>query len=77
MKSLFFKQNTYSLKWQLVFNTDYKISECKKIINTKTGHVIKETVVGYTCGFWIGRKFIAKKKINDFVELIPAFELAF
>lgn len=35
MKSLFFKQNTYSLKWQLVFNTDYKISECKKIINTK------------------------------------------
>lgn len=75
MKTLFFKQNIYSLKWQLVFNPDYKISECRKIINTKTGRVIKETVVGYTCVFWIGKKFISKKRLNDYCEKIDVLTL--
>ena len=69
MKQLFEKHKCYSLKWQIIFNTDYKVSECKKVINTKTGNIIKETIVGYTRGFWICKKFISKKKLNDYTAV--------
>lgn len=62
------KEVIYNLKWQLNFNNDYKVTECKKVINIKTGNIIKETLVGYTCGFWIGRKFISKNKLDDYLE---------
>ena len=26
----------YKLKWQFIDNNDYKVSVCKKVINTKT-----------------------------------------
>lgn len=65
------------LKWQLTFNHNYKISECKKVINTQTGRLIKQTVVGYTVGFWIGKRFIAKKRLNDFCEIIPEYKFKF
>ena len=77
MKQLFEKHKCYSLKWQIIFNTDYKVSECKKVINTKTGNIIKETIIGYTRGFWIGKKFIPKKRLNNFVEIIPKYKLPF
>lgn len=77
MKNTFECNKTYVLKWQIVFDDKYKVSECKKVINMHTGRIIKETVVGYTVGFWIGRKFIAKKKLNDFVETIPTYLLPF
>ena len=77
MKNTFEWNKTYVLKWQVVFDNRYKVSDCKKLINTHTGRIIKETVVGYTVGFWIGRKFISKKKLNDFVEIIPAYLLPF
>lgn len=67
----------YNLKWQLIFDNKYKISECRKIINTKTGRIIKETVVGYTVGFWIGKKFIPKNKINKLIEIVPEYNLPF
>lgn len=77
MKQLFEKHKCYPLKWQIIFNTYYKVSECKKVINTKTGNIIKETIVGYTRGFWIGKKFITKKRLNNFVEIIPKYKLPF
>lgn len=69
------KEVEYKLKWQLISNNDYKITECKKIINTKTRRFIKETVVGYTIGYWIGRKFIAKKRLNDYCDKINVLSL--
>lgn len=77
MKQLFEKHKCCPLKWQIILNTDYKVSECKKVINTKTGNIIKETIVGYTRGFWIGKKFITKKRLNNFVEIIPKYRLPF
>ena len=77
MKTDYYQINIFVLKWQIVFDDRYKVSECRKLINTHTGRVIKETVVGYTVGFWIGRKFIAKKKLNNFVEIIPEYNLPF
>lgn len=69
------KEVIYNLKWQLTFNNSYKVTECKKVINTDTGNIIKETVVGYTCGFWIGRRFITKKRLNDYCEKIESLSL--
>lgn len=77
MKIEYYKTKVYLLKWQLTFNNNYKISECKTVINAHTGSVIKETVVGYTVGFWIGKRFIAKKRLNDFCEIIPEYKLEF
>ena len=77
MKIEFYNTNCYLLKWQITFNHNYKISECKKVINVHTGRFIKETVVGYTVGFWIGKRFIAKKRLNDFCEIIPEYKLEF
>ena len=69
------KKTIYTFKWQLNFNHDYKITQCKKVINTRTENIIKETVVGYTVGYWIGRKFIAKKRLNDYCEKINTISL--
>ena len=69
------KEIIYNFKWQLIFNHKYKVTDCMKIINIDTGNIIKETVVGYTCGFWIGRKFIAKKRLNDYCEKIETLSL--
>lgn len=69
--------NSYDLKWQIIFDTKYKISKCKKIINTHTGRKLKECVNGYSVGYWFNKTFIPKNKINDYVELIPHYELPF
>ena len=75
MKSTFKHEIIYTFKWQLSFNSDYKITECKKVINTKTGNILKECLVGYTLGYWIGRKFIAKKRLYDYCEIIEKLTL--
>lgn len=77
MKTIQTLSHNYILKWQLKDNPHYKISECRKIINCQTNRIIKETVVGYTVGFWIGKKFISKKKLNTLVEIIPSYKLPF
>ena len=60
----------YHLKWQIKDLPHIQISTCKKIINTKTGRQLKETINCYTKGFWIGRKFIPTNKINNHIEKI-------
>ena len=67
----------YVLKWQIKSLQQYKVSECKKVINCQTNRIIKETVVGYTKGFWIGKKFIRSKSLNKYLEIIPTYSLPF
>jgi len=64
------KEVIYIFKWQLNFNHNYKITDSGILVNTQTENVIKETLVGYTRGYWIGKKFIAKERLNDYYELI-------
>ena len=62
----------YNLKWQLKELPHYKVSECKNIINCKTGKVLKRTISGgYSIGYWIGKRFIPLNKLNNFCEKIP------
>ena len=62
-----------NLKWRLKDHPEILISTDRKVYNSKTKRLIKETVNGgYSDGFWIGKKFILTSKINEMVELIPA-----
>ena len=68
---------TYRLKWQFKTMPHIKISEDKRIFNTRTGRELKITVNGYSVGFWLGRKFILMSKLNDYIELIPNIKIPY
>lgn len=59
-------QVNFKTKWELIDNPIYKWSECKQLINSKTGKIIKKQVKGLQVGYYIDRKFI---KISDLIEL--------
>ena len=60
----------YVYKWQFTFDNDYKVTEDKKIINTKTNRILKECLNNCSIGYWFGRKFIPKNQLNKLVEKI-------
>ena len=63
-------QVNFIVKWQFKEYTNYKISTCKKIINCKTGKIIKCTKNGGSVGYFINGKFFKKSDINKYTELI-------
>ena len=62
--------NDYILKWQIKHMPHIQVTTCKKLINVRTNREIKETVNGYSKGFWLGRKFVLTGRMNDYVEKI-------
>ena len=67
----------YHLKWRFKEYPYIKISDDKyrTIINTKNGKIIKKSVCSSSIGYWINRKFVLIKNINNMVELIPKVEI--
>jgi ABC-type glycerol-3-phosphate transport system permease component len=69
---MFFDLNNHTLitkyKWRFKNYPYIKITSDKKIINTKTGRVLKYTVNGYSKGIWINKKFLTN--INNHIEKI-------
>ena len=55
---------SYNDKWSIKGEDNYAITECGKIINIKTKHVLKLCMKGYTKGYNIGGKFMTKETIN-------------
>lgn len=64
----------YTLKWRFKKYHNIQITNCKKIINTKTNKILKQCLNGGSIGYWIGRKFIPKRKLNENIEIIPKKE---
>ena len=64
-------QVSFIVKWQFKEYSHYKISTCKKIINCKTGRIIKCTKNGGSIGYFIAGKFYKKSDINNHIEVIP------
>jgi hypothetical protein len=67
-------QVSYRVKWQFKEHSHYKISTCKKIINCKTGKIIKCTKSGGSVGYFINGIFFKKSDINTHIEVIPKKE---
>lgn len=65
---------SYKAKWQLRINPNYKWTECKKLINCKTGREIKRTIKGNQAGYWIGKRFIKLSEMKSMVEVIKSIE---
>jgi hypothetical protein len=70
-------QVNFIVKWQFKDYPHYKISTCKKIINCKTGKIIKCTKNGGSVGYYINSVFFKKYDINNFIEVIPKSKCPF
>jgi len=64
-------QVSYRIKWEFKDYPHYKISTCKKIINCKTGKIIKCTKSGGSVGYFINGIFFKKSDINQHIRVIP------
>lgn len=62
---------TYTCKYQLAFDSNYKWSTCGKCFNAKTGRLIKQVMKGGSIGYVIKGKFYTLKFLRKQLELIP------
>lgn len=67
----------FTVKWEFKEHPHYKISTCKKIINCKTGKIIKCTKSGGSVGYFISGIFYKKSDINKHIQLIKVIEYPF
>ena len=65
----------FKVIWQFKTAPHFKVTKCKKIINCKTNTIVKQSVRGGSCGFWINKVFIKRKDLNNYLELIPKKEV--
>ena len=70
-------QVTYTAKWQLKKATWYKWTDCKKLINCRTGKEIMKTMKGSQAGYYINREFVKLSDLRGMIELIPANDCPF
>lgn len=70
-------RNNIEYRWQIRGKEHYKITKEGTLFNAKTGRVIKRTVVGYTVGYWIGRKFYSLAALNNMAEKITPVKCPF
>ena len=64
----------FTAKWQFKERHYYKVTTCKKIVNTKTSKIVKCVKVGGSIGYYINKVFYKKSDINKYIELIPKKE---
>lgn len=53
--------------WQFKEYPDYKVTKCKKVVNSKT----EKLLTYHKRGFFIKGRYIKRQELNDYVELIP------
>jgi len=61
---------SYKSKWRHKVFHDYVWTECKKLINLKTGKEIKKTIKGGKAGYYINRDFVDLDTLRQQLELI-------
>lgn len=64
----------FKVFWQFKDANHFKVTKCKKIINCQTNKIVKQSVRGGSCGYWINKKFVKRKDLNSYLELIPKKE---
>jgi len=61
----------YALKWQIKDAPHYQFTACGKLINVRTGKIIKQTLCGRCIGYCINGKFQSLKSLRQRIEKIP------
>ena len=51
----------FNVIWQFKNATHFKVTKCKKIIKCQTNTIVKQSVRGGSCGYWINKQFIKRK----------------
>lgn len=60
----------FKVIWQFKGFNEYKVTKCKRVINSKT-----QTLLTYNQrGYFIKGKYYKKKKLNKYLEKIPKKE---
>ena len=60
----------FKVVWQFKENPEYKVTKCKKVINTKTGNLL----IYNKRGFFIKDRYLKRNEINTHLEKIPKKE---
>ena len=60
----------FKVRWRFKEHPEYKVTTCKKIINSKTNKMLKY----HPRGFYINGKYLKRNEINTYLELIPKQE---
>jgi len=68
---------SYTLKWEFKDSPEYKVTTCKKIINVKSGKMLKKSYNSGSIGFWISGKWVNIKKVKSEIILIEKAECPF
>lgn len=48
----------FKVFWQFKNATHFKVTKCKKIINCQNNTIVKQSIRGGSCGYWINKEFI-------------------
>ena len=59
--------------WQFKEYPEYKVTRCKKVINAKTGTLLKYN----SRGFFIKGRYYKRNEINQYLEKIPQMKTPF
>lgn len=63
-------------KWQVKSHTYIKLTEDRRVYNSKTRRYKKITSNGGSIGIWLDHKtFLVKSRLKESIELIPKKEL--
>jgi len=56
--------NHYAIEWIIVGYAQYRVTSCGKVINIRTGRILKRTINNRSVGYWIGKKFYSLKSLR-------------
>jgi hypothetical protein len=67
---------TYSLNYTIKGQPEYyKVTECRKVFNCRTGRLLKKCYNNGSIGYWFGKQFIPIKKLR--LQKINPYNLPF
>ena len=58
----------YAIKYELDYSTNYKWLDNNECYNSKTGRIIKQTIVGGSIGYCINGKFKSLKSLRTHLK---------
>ena len=67
----------YVLKYQIDYAPEYKFTDSKELINTKSGRKIRKVLVGRSVGYCIRGKFTSLNTLRNSLEKIESVSCPF